>query len=109
MSNLKTVIKDLHAQWDAMIVKGIYPIMEFQTSEDDWVAVDISIHDKGLLFMFDEYNKDVYFSGEIKKRGEAYLLTFNQYFDNLDHYLQQINDEITEGYLLPNDLFYCEE
>jgi hypothetical protein len=83
--------------------------MEFQTSIDDWLLVDISIHDKGLLFMFDDENKDIYFSGEIKKIGDAYLLPFDEYFDHLEHYLEQISREITEGFLIPNDLFYCEE
>jgi hypothetical protein len=110
MSNLKTVIKDLHAQWDAMIVRGIYPVLEFPTScDNDWLLVEVSIHDKGLLFMFDEDNKSVSFSGEIKKLGDAYLLPFDRCFDHLDHYLQQIHEEITEGYLLPNDLDFCEE
>ena len=51
-----------------------------------------------------------YFSGEVVELDHGgFVVPFDpEYFDNIDHYLQQCSDEIMEGYLLPNDLF-CEE
>ena len=48
-----------------------------------------------------------HFSGEVIELDNGnFVLPFDpENFDDIDHYLQQCGDEITEGYLLPNNLF----
>jgi hypothetical protein len=96
-------------EWDAMLNRGIIPVMEFQISENDWLIVDIEYTDKGLEFSFDSNNKPVCFDGEIVVINDnRYLLPFDEYF-GLDAHLEMISNNITEGYLLPNDLYYSAE
>ena len=111
MKTLQQVQTEIRAQWDAMIQSGRIPVMEFQVSEDEYLNVDIKLSDDNtaLLFSFDKDPLyEVYFSGEVEKVLNNYQITIDEYCDKLDIYLQQINGEITEGYLLPNNLYYCE-
>lgn len=100
----------LNEQWQTMIESGRIPVLEYQVSEDDWLLVDVSlIEGEGLLFSFDkEIAFDTHFSGEVEKVLNHYQVNFDEYFDNLDHYLQLIDSEMTEGYLLPNGLYYTD-
>ena len=112
MDNLKRVQESIRAQWDAMIDKGVMPLLELQTSEDDYLIVEIQLSDDndGFVFSFDKDALcDVFFSGEIERViANNYQLTIDECFENLDSYLEQINNEMLEGYLLPNNLYYCE-
>ena len=49
----------------------------------------------------DLYLDGVYHASTI---GYKFVLPFDRYFDNLDTYLQQIDQEITDGFLVPNNL-----
>lgn len=96
-------------QFDAMLKRGVMPYMEYQTSADDWVLVTLSYDDKGVTFSFDSDNKPVSFDGEIVEYNDCFFcLPYDEYSDDLDYYLQMIDQNITEGFLLPNDLYYCE-
>lgn len=57
-----------------------------------------------------DFEKTTYFSGEVVELDHGgFVLPFDpDYFDTIDHYLEQCSDEILEGYLLPNDLL-CED
>ena len=111
MKTLQQVQTEIRAQWDAMIQSGMIPVIEYQVSEDDYITVDIELSDDntGLLFSFDKdplYN--AYFSGEVVKVLNNYQITIDEYRDRLDEYLQTIDSNMVEGYLLPNNLYYCE-
>ena len=121
MHNLKqTQIDSMSGQWDNMITRGVMPLMEYQTGEDDYLIVNIELHHNKRCMWF-EFNIDpvqadkVWFSGDVKpynrnkKVNSWFKLYVDPCFDSLDCYLQQIDQEIVEGYLLPNDLYYCEE
>jgi hypothetical protein len=111
MSDLLRVQASIRAQWDQMINKGIMPLFELQTAEDEWLLVNIHLSEdnEGLIFSFDkEPLFDTSFSGEVVQVCYNYQLTIDECFDNLDGYLEQIHDEMIEGYLLPNNLYYCE-
>lgn len=102
--------KTLKDQWDTMINNGRIPMLEYQVSDDEWVTVDIYFRGNCLLFSFDkEPMYDTWFSGEVEKVLDNYQINFDWCFDNLDHYLQMIDQEITEGYLIPNNLYYMED
>jgi len=99
---MQEFIKDIKNEWGNL---SCIPVMEFETSNGDYLVVDIVWSDSGLVFDFHE-EYPVSFSGEVFKlcRGR-YLYPFDEYFVGLQHYLEEINQEITEGYLLSNGLF----
>ena len=111
MDKLLEVQKSLKNQWDAMINSGRTPVIEYQIGEDDYLMVEISFVGEGLLFSFDDKpfpTCEVFFSCDVVKVLNNYQITFDEYVDNLDIYLQIIDREITEGFILPNGLYYCE-
>ena len=101
-------MKILQDQWSAMLERQIIPVLEYKLPQDEWLTVDIDMTAKGLFFTFDEDNKPVHFSGEVTKKGDSYFLKFDPCFEDLDSYLQQIDQAITEGYILPNELYTTE-
>ena len=68
-------------EWDNM---RCFPIFEYKISESDYLIVELSLSE-----------------------DNRYKITVDPGM-SLDHHLQLINDEMTEGYLLPNGL-YCDE
>lgn len=48
-----------------------------------------------------------HFSGDVIELANGnFVVPFEpEYFDNIDTYFEKCSDEITEGYLLPNNLF----
>lgn len=114
MSKLTEVQKTIVYQWEKMIKAGRLPIMEYQIGEDDYLQVDLALVDEGsaILFSFDRHpfpTAGVWFSGEVIPVLDNFQITIDEYTDGLDIYLQQIDQEITEGFLLPNGLYYCED
>lgn len=108
MDTKKQVVESLKSQFSDMLSRGIMPLFEYELNNGDFLLVELSIDDCGLWFSFDN-ELETFFSGEIKNKGHNFLLPFDLYFDNLDRYLQQIDLEMTEGYIIPNNLFKCEE
>lgn len=114
MSQLKQVQNSIRQQWGKMINSGRLPIMEYQIGEEDYLQVDLALVDDGsaILFSFDRYpfpTADVWFSGDVIPVLNNFQITVDEFTDDLDIYLQQIDQEITEGFLLPNGLYYCED
>ena len=113
MSQLAEVQKKIAYQWNKMIASGRLPIMEFQIGEDDFLIVDLDLVDDGsaILFSFDRYpfpTADVCFSGEVVPVLDNFQIMIDEFDDDLDIYLQQIDQEMLEGFILPNGLYYCE-
>ena len=114
MSHLVDVQKSIAYQWKEMIASGRLPVMEYQIGEGNYLLVDVALVDNGaaILFSFDRRpfpTADVWFSGDVIKVLDNYQITIDEYTDNLDIYLQQIDQEMTEGFILPNGLYYSEE
>ena len=77
---------------------------------DEYLIVNIQISDKGVKFSFDSDNKRTAFDDDIVVINDnRYLLPFDEYMQDLDLYLQMIDQNITEGFLLPNDLYQWSE
>ena len=113
MSHLADVQKSIACQWEKMIASGRLPIMEYQIGEDDFLQVDLALVDEGsaILFSFDRYpfpTADVWFSGDVVPVLNNFQITIDEFTDSLDLYLQQIDQEMMEGFILPNGLYYCE-
>lgn len=114
MSKLAEVQKTIVYQWEKMIKAGRIPVLEYQIGEDDYLQVDLELVDDGaaIIFSFDRYpfpTADVWFSGDVIPVLDNYQITIDEYTEKLDIYLQQIDQEMMEGFILPNGLYYCEE
>ena len=95
-------------QWAGMIQRGTMPLFELEiqdeSGEEDYLLVSLTCGSHGIYFNFD----DVYstaFDEDIEHVGSQYLLPFDEYTDSLDSMLEYISDNLTEGYILPNNLF----
>lgn len=102
----------IRQDWDNLIHSGRIPVIEYQISESEYLICDISLSDDNECFFF-SFDKDplceVYFSGDVTTFSDIY---YRYPVDNemsLDWHLNAINQEMTEGYLLPNNLYYCED
>lgn len=114
MSKLVEVQKTIACQWEKMIKGRRVPVLEYQIDEDDYLIVDLALVDDGsaILFSFDRRpfpTADVWFSGDVIPVLDNYQITIDEYTDNLDIYLQQIDQEMMEGFIIPNGLYYCED
>ena len=105
MSNYSEMRERIKAQRQVMIQAGRIPVMEWKMSNGDWLMVDIEYKGDYFLFSFDQDNKPVFFDGCITGQDNFYHYPIDEYSDSLDHYLQEIADNIIEGYLLPNGLY----
>lgn len=95
-------INTIKSEWQSMLDCRIIPCFEYQLSEDDWLLVD-------LEFSFDSDNKRVAFDGGIKVINDnRYMLPWDLDM-SLDSNLEMISENMIEGYLLVNDLYYCED
>jgi len=125
--SIKTVKSAMLAQWQKMLAQGIMPCIEYRLPDNDWLLVEISLpvtvwrdaitgeitgetlEASHIAFSFNQAdNTKVYFSGTIKGKCGHYRMPLDEYFDNLDYYLQEIDQEIIQGYLIPNGLYYPE-
>lgn len=100
----------IRTEWEQLISSGRIPVMEYQISENDYLTVDVSLSEdnREIEFSFDSDNKKTWFSGDvIVINDNRYKITVDPDM-SLDHHLQAISEEMTEGYLLPNGLYYYE-
>ena len=113
MKKLIEAQKKIAYQWGKMINSGLLPVIEYQIGKDDFLQVDLALVDGGsaILFSFDRYpfpTANVWFSGEVVPVLNNFQITIDEYTDRLDLYLQQIDQEMLDGFILPNGLYYCE-
>ena len=97
----------IRTEWGNM---RCFPVIEYQTGKYDWLVVYIQLSDDNqeIEFSFDSDNKKTWFSGDVITINEnRYKITVDPYM-SLDEHIQLIDQEMTEGYLLPNGL-YCDE
>jgi hypothetical protein len=111
--------KVIKQQWQEMVKKGILPIIEIQIKEDDYLIVNLELSEKGIEFRFDTSPTTPYkplpvsFDGDILKINEGvFVLPFDcsaVCWESLDCMLDVMIQNINEGFLIPNDLFYYGE
>ena len=97
-----------------MLNYGKIPCFEIGLSNGDYLLVDIDYRegDNYISFSFPSFDDDslpAYFDGNIKKHGGNYHVMLDEYFNDLDSYLQVIYDNIIDGYIIPNDLLLCDD
>ena len=97
-------------QFNDMLDKGTIPVMEFELPNNDYLVVDIMITDRlnkekqGVLFSLSHDDIETFFSGDVEEYQNNYCIPYDECFDNLDYYLEQIHTEVMEGLLIPNNL-----
>ena len=102
-------MKAIVEQFEEMLRRGTLPCFEFQTSEDDYLLVNLEVTEEGIEFSFDSDDKPVYFDGDIIVINDnRYIVPFDEYLTDLVFYIERVHDNIVEGFLIPNDLYFVE-
>ena len=107
---LYSLTKSIRFQWEELIHSGRIPVIEYKISESDYLIVELSLSDdnREIEFSFDSDNKKTWFSGDVTTiNSNRYKIQVDLDM-SLDEHIQLIDQEMTEGYLLPNGL-YCYE
>lgn len=94
----------IYNEFKAFIGRGGVPVLEYPIVGDECLTVWLSVNSAGVFFSFDDLELPVYFDGEVKRYSDGYIVPFDVFTDKLDSYLQIIDGNITEGFILPNDL-----
>ena len=101
----------IRTEWEKLISSGIIPVIEYKISESDYLVVDIQLSNDNECFFF-SFDKDslcdVHFSGNVSAFSNIYYRYPVDPDMSLDEHIQLIDQEMTEGYLLPNGLYYYE-
>lgn len=107
MNNLNKIMKNIRKEWNNC---KLFKLFEYQIAQDEYLLVNLQLTNKGIEFRFDSDNKPTFFSGEVIKTGDdIFLIKADRYsLDILDALIQAVDLEMTEGYLLPNNLYYFE-
>ena len=98
----------IRTDWEKLISSGMIPVIEYRISENDYLIVDIQLSDDNECFFFSfdkDFLCDVYFSGNVTTFYNIYYRYPVDEEMNIDWHLNAINQEMTEGYLLPNGLY----
>ena len=105
MINLKEQLKEAQ-----MKSSGIFSEIKI-SNDNNYLLVEFEYNEKhnGLEFSAD-FELETHFSGDViqlnKDNNNRYVIPFDpDYFDDIYHYFEQLNNEINEGYLLPNNLY----
>ncbi len=109
---MKTNIQKISQEWQAMIQGNTIPCFELELKDGGYLLVDLELFAdlEEIRFCFDSMNLKPWFSGNIKEIHDCkFALSITEYDDSLDTLLEVIYQEITEGFMLPNDLFPNEE
>jgi len=118
LDNLKNELIDLVNEYGGLFA-------EYEIIEDDYLLVHFDLatdHQckkygigSGIFVSFDTNSLPLHFSGEVVTIDDpdlinGFIVPFDpEYFESLYYYLELIAQEISEGYILPNNLDRREE
>lgn len=113
MSNVQIIknFASIKTQWEAMLQRGTMPLFEVELKDGEWLLVDIELDEsgQGFRFSFDSNNLKTWFSGDVKQvnkeNNNLYMIKVDEWCDSLDAYLENISQEINEGFICPNQLW----
>lgn len=109
---MKTNITKIQQEWQAMLERGIMPLFEIELKDGEYLLIDLELNTKleEIRFSFDSMNLKTWFSGNIKTYHDCkFALPITEFDDSLDELLEVVMQEISEGFILPNDLYLSEE
>lgn len=105
---MKTLKEQLLEAMQRKCAFGEYLI---NAEENDYLLVycDYNVEHDGLELQAC-FDLPTYFSGEVieLENGNIVIPFEPEYFDDIQHYLEQAQQEIVEGYLIPNNIYYVE-
>ncbi len=103
MSTLKDQLIEAQIKYSGLFSETLI------SNDNDYLLVQFEYNEKhnGLEFSAC-FDLSTHFSGDvIMINDNRYVIPFEpEYFDNIDYYFEQLNSEINEGYLYPNNLFF---
>jgi hypothetical protein len=113
------IMNTLQLQFAEMLQRGRIPYLEYEillNGEDDYLLVELTCLENGIEFSFDSNGLPASFDGSIKQLSDNYfLMPFDSYgagendSDDLDYYLQGIDENMLTGFICSNDLLRIEE
>lgn len=99
----------IQVQFAEMLQRGTFPYLEYELFNGEFLTVDIQTNDVGLEFSFDADGLHCFFDGCIQRTGiNFWVLPYDLDF-SLDQHLELIDQNITEGYILANNLLCNDE
>jgi hypothetical protein len=105
---MKTNIQKISQEWQSMREIGIMPLFEIELRDREYLLVELELYLplEEIRFSFDSMNLSSHFSGNIKEYHDcAFALPITEFDDSLDALLEVVYQEISGGFILPNDLF----
>jgi len=104
MSTQKT-LENLREQTQITAEKYSGLFAEYELPHGEFLLVHFELCDQGIHIKAD-FEQSTHFSGNVIKTELGFIMPFDpKYFEDLDYYLQEISEEISQGYLLPNYLY----
>ena len=77
---------------------------EHAIGHGDYLLVHFDACEQGLVISAD-FECETYFSGEVIETPTGFIVPFDpEYHNDIEHYLLDASEEITEGYLCPHNL-----
>ena len=106
---MKTNIQKILQEWHkAIFLCNTMPIFEIELKDGEYLLVDLELNAEleEIRFSFDSMNLKTWFSGNIKTYHNCeFALPIREYDGSLDALLEVVMQEISEGFILPNDLY----
>lgn len=109
---MKNNIQKISQEWQAMLERGTMPLFEIELKDGEFLLVDLELFAdlEEIRFSFDSMNLKPWFSGNIKTYSDCgFALPVTEYDDSLDELLEVVMQEISEGFICPNNLHPNEE
>lgn len=101
----------INQQWNTMLSSGTMPCFEFELKDNEYLLVELELNEtnKEIIFSFDSMNLKTWFSGNVKQYHDCkFAIAIDEYTISLDALLELVYEEITEGFIIPNDLLPSE-
>ena len=95
---------ELLQAYNNMLESGIIPVIEIEIPDGDFVTVTITADDLGMHFDFDQMDLSTHFSGIIEDYNSTYMLPWDEDY-SLDAHINNVYEEVLEGFIIPNNLY----
>lgn len=101
-------VKNIIAEWNDSISKGIFPFMEFQLNNNEFITAELELKRHSIYFTFNSIGNKVYLDGLTKRywlRDKEYIhaKVALKHFYNLYDVLEHIAADIYQ-YIIDNGL-----
>lgn len=105
---MKSNIAKIQQEWQAMLSSNTMPLFEIELKDSEYLLCDLEFFPdlEEIRFCFDSLNLKTWFSGNIRTIHDCkFALPITEYDESLDALLEVVYQEITEGFILLNNLY----